>query len=169
MLELYISHLVSTNWFAERSAFIMVFQEGGSCSVSPFKCLHLISDAAFKALTSKALCQNRENAVNIAPVISNNMHNNSYPYMPYEGVRVDGVDHGRDDNDNDGGDGGYRSEQSIESDRDMDTSFAPPIPPPSPPNFPPTQSASQNAFNQLHEVASSTPRRPAKAALGATG
>ena len=120
---------MTTNWFSERSPFVMVFQEGTPCSSSPYKCLHLISDELFQSLIEKTdtSCANKCGGEVVEAGSKTNIENNYY-----------GGDNGVNPS------GPYLPPHNQSSDNGSNDPATMPSPPPPPPPKPPIPPPSSN-------------------------
>lgn len=103
----------------------MVFQESGSCSSSPYKCLHVISSDLYKSMVSASKCE--ENSESHSSISSSNAYsspsvqNNFYP----------------SNNFGPGSDGGNNYPPPPSDIPPSNTNSSPDIPPNNPPDLPP--------------------------------
>lgn len=125
---------VTSNWFGEFGRnYIMAFQETGSCSTAPYKCLNIISSELYNSLIEKSKCCDHDDdgdspTANASANSSPSFQNNFYPQtnlFPSEYNRsLDGPSDGHDRPDDEDGPGGGPKPQLFETSPDRDTTTA---------------------------------------------
>ena len=127
--------IVTTNWFGEFGRnYIMAFQETGSCSTAPYKCLNIISSELYNSLIEKSKCCDHDDDDGNSPTSnasansSPSFQNNFYPQtnlFPSEYNRsLDGPSDGHDRPDDEDGPGGGPKPQLFETSPDRVTTTA---------------------------------------------